>query len=89
MLFCLTRWKEPAISPAQSSGEICSHKRELQDEILIAIREVSALLSQQTQAVIDGDPDFGRFDILLQMAQQRKELAKYAWMSHVESHRCE
>jgi hypothetical protein len=67
----------------------CEEKNRLRGEFLKAIRAVNALLSQQTQAVIEGDPDFSRFDVLLHVAHERKELAKYAWIMHVESHHCE
>jgi hypothetical protein len=67
----------------------CEQKNGLQDDFLRAIQELNTLLSQQTQAVIDGDPDFSRFDVLLHVAHQRKEMAKYAWIAHVEFHHCE
>jgi hypothetical protein len=50
---------------------------------------VSRLISQQLRAVIAGDSDFARFDVLIHMAQEEKEMAKYAWISHVDSHHCE
>ncbi|MDR3703421.1 MAG: hypothetical protein P4L56_27480 [Candidatus Sulfopaludibacter sp.] len=59
------------------------------DAFLEAIRELNALQSQQIQAVIDGDSDFTRFDVLLHIAQEKKDRAKYEWISHVETHRCE
>lgn len=67
----------------------CAHKKRLQDEFIEAAHNVSRLVSQQVQALIEGDPDFSRFDVLIHMAQEEKEMAKYAWMSHVDSHRCE
>jgi len=70
----------------------CQEKNRLLGEFLKVIREVTELQSQQTQAVIDAaaDPecDFTRFDVLLHMAQERKEKAKYAWIAHVEEHGC-
>jgi hypothetical protein len=66
----------------------CAAKNRLLDEFLQASREMMALQNQQTQAVIQGDPDFPRFDVLLHLAQERKEIAKYAWIAHVESHGC-
>ena len=66
----------------------CETKKRLTDEFLEAIREINALHTQQTKAVIDGDPDFSRFDILLHLTQEKKDQAKYAWMAHVESHGC-
>lgn len=45
--------------------------------LLNAIHELVEIQKQQTQAVIDGEPDFARFDILLHMARESKEAAKY------------
>jgi hypothetical protein len=67
----------------------CEEKRRLVDAFLEAIRELNALQSQQIQAVIDGDSDFNRFDVLLHIAQEKKNRAKYEWISHVEIHHCE
>jgi hypothetical protein len=66
----------------------CEEKQALTDRLLVAIRELTLLHSRQTRAVIDNDQDFPRFDVLLQSAQERKDNAKYAWIEHVESHRC-
>ncbi len=67
----------------------CDEKRRLVDAFLEAIHELNALQTQQIQAVIDGDSDFNRFDVLLHIAQEKKDRAKYAWISHVETHHCE
>ena len=61
---------------------------ELTDRLLEAIHELTVLHTQQTRAVIDNDQDFPRFDVLLRLAQEKKDNAKYAWIEHVESHRC-
>jgi hypothetical protein len=66
----------------------CSEKARLLNEFLEAVRESNGLQAQQTRAVIDGDPDFARFDALLHIAQEQKERAKYAWIAHVEEHGC-
>ena len=66
----------------------CEENVRLLDEFLSAIRNITELQSQQTRAVIDGDSDFARFDILLQLAQGRKDRAKYAWIAHVDAHGC-
>ena len=66
----------------------CEEKNRLLDQFLQASREIMALQNDQTQAVIQGDSDFPRFDVLLHLAQERKEIAKYAWIAHVESHGC-
>ena len=67
----------------------CKEKKRLLDEFLKSIQELSALQTQQARAVIEGDQDFSRFDVLLHFAQEKKDLAKYAWIAHVESHHCE
>jgi hypothetical protein len=46
------------------------------------------LQNQQTQAVIDQDPEFSRFDALIHMAQEEKDQAKYALIAHVDHHHC-
>jgi hypothetical protein len=63
-------------------------KQRLLEELLKAMRDVMTTQEQQFQAVITKDPDFARFDILLEMANARKRAAKYAYLRHVESHQC-
>jgi hypothetical protein len=72
-----------------SSLGFCAQKHRLSEEFLQAIHEVNVLLTQQLQAVIDGDSGFPEFDVLIHIAQQKKDRAKYAWIAHVESHHCE
>ncbi len=82
--------RERRISPLRIPRiGFCDVKNRLQRSFLQAIRELNVLLAEQTQAVIDGDPDFGRFDLLIQTVQEKKDTAKYAWIAHVESHQCE
>jgi len=69
-------------------GGICAEKVRLQDAFLKAMRELMALQTQQTQALIDNDPDFSRFDVLIHLAGEQKDLAKYALISHIETHGC-
>jgi len=76
-------------SPGLPDIVFCKEKSRLRNEFLIATHALLEIQQQQTQAVIDGDPDFARFDVLLHMANERKENAKYAWIAHVESHHCE
>ena len=78
-------------SPNRSapSSCFCEERYRLLGEFLRAVRELNHLHTQQTQAAIDGDGDFTRFDLLIYMAQERKDAAKYAWIAHVETHRCE
>ena len=78
---------------AQAAGKpkigFCGEKHRLMHEFLDTIREITTVQNLQTKAVIEGDPDFARFDVLLHLAQERKDQAKYAWIAHVEFHHCE
>jgi hypothetical protein len=90
MLACLSGTsQEQAMRVSIPDVAFCDEKNRLLHEFLDAIREITTVQSLQTQALIDGDPDFTRFDVLLHFAQERKEQAKYAWIAHVESHHCE
>jgi hypothetical protein len=90
MLACLSMSQENPQERAQiPKVGFCEEKNRLQGVFLRAIRELNALLSEQTKAVIEGEPDFSRFDVLLHFAHEKKEMAKYAWIAHVESHHCE
>ena len=66
----------------------CAEKHRLTEVFMAAVRELLDLQNRQTAAVIQGDPDFTRFDLLIHMAGERKDRAKYALLSHVEHHRC-
>jgi hypothetical protein len=87
---CLSMTQEGRKDDARfPETRFCKEKNRLLQELLSAIHELTEIQGQQTQAVINGDQDFARFDVLLHMAHERKEEAKYAWIAHVESHHCE
>jgi hypothetical protein len=67
----------------------CEERLHLVQAFVDAVRELGQWQSEQVQAIIGGDPDFGRFDILIHMAAERKEQCKYAVIAHVETHACE
>jgi hypothetical protein len=86
MLACLDN---PEQAPAKlPEVALCTTKQRLIDAFLEAVREMHLIETQQVQCVIEGDPDFARFDLLLHGAQEEKDMAKYAWIAHVESHGC-
>ena len=66
----------------------CEAKQKLVDDFVEAVREVNILQKQQAQAAMEDDQDFSRFDVLLHLAHEKKDAAKYAWIVHVESHHC-
>jgi CheY-like chemotaxis protein len=67
----------------------CEEKVRLTEDFLDAIHTVTELHGQQTHALIEGDPEYARFDLLIHLAVERKENAKYALMRHVDAHGCE
>jgi chemotaxis family two-component system response regulator Rcp1 len=71
---------------ARSSG--CEEHNSLLDGYGAAVQELLKLHQQQFQAIVEGDTECNRFDILIHMANEKKHLAKYAYLRHVESHGC-
>src|SRR5579862_8422183 len=67
----------------------CAEKNRLLQAFLACVHDLLDLQNQQTRAVINGEPNFTSFDILIHLAQEKKERAKYAWIAHVEQHHCE
>lgn len=63
------------------------HKRLLED-FGTAVREILELHEEQWLATLDGDQDCCRFDVLIHMANEKKQSAKYAYLRHVEMHGC-
>lgn len=66
----------------------CDERRQLSEDFALSVRELMNLHQQQLNALISGDEDFARFDILIHMANERKRQAKYSLISHIESHHC-
>jgi hypothetical protein len=72
--------------PARRSG--CEQHDRLLEDFGGAVRELLELHEQQWLAIVDGDDDSPRFDILIHMANEKKQWAKYAYLRHVETHGC-
>jgi hypothetical protein len=77
-----------APAPPLPSIAFCAERQKLLEAFGAAAKELAVIQDQQITAVIDGDEDFNRFDLLLHMAQEKKEHAKYAYLLHVEQHGC-
>jgi len=70
------------------NGDIdyCEDRERLKNAFLQTVRDLTDLQALQTKAVMDNDPDFVRFDDLIQMARRAKDDAKYALVAHMENH---
>jgi CheY-like chemotaxis protein len=77
---------EGTAMPSNTSG--CGEYKQLLDELSAAVRELIELHEQQLTAIVEGDSECHRFDLLIHMATEKKQLAKYACLRHVEEHGC-
>ena len=78
--------KPPARTAKRTSG--CEEHDALLDAFGLAVQEVLRLHEQLFLAIIEGDNECNRFDLLIHMANEKKHAAKYAYIRHVESHGC-
>jgi hypothetical protein len=73
---------------ASGASAYCEEARRLLDAVGQAVQELVQLHELQFLAIVDGDPDCSRFDVLIHMANERKLAAKYAYLHHLEAHGC-
>jgi hypothetical protein len=66
----------------------CEQRRRLLDAFGEAVQDLVRLHEQQFLTVVDGDFNAHRFDLLIHNANERKQNAKYAYMTHLEQHGC-
>jgi CheY-like chemotaxis protein len=89
-----TEYSSPQIkvAPLQTAPRIrrssCAEHNGLLDDFGSAVRELLALHEQQFLAIVEEDTECTRFDLLIHMANEKKQRAKYAYLRHVEAHGC-
>jgi hypothetical protein len=66
----------------------CEEKLRLMEEFLAAATDLVTAHNEQVKALMDEDPDFNRFDLLIHSATERKRRAKYEYLAHLERHGC-
>ena len=66
----------------------CKVKQRLIGDFLATSHELMELHNQQTQAALDEDADFARFDDLIHMAREIRDESKYALIAHLDEHHC-
>ena len=66
----------------------CPEARRLLEAFGEAVQALILLHEQQFLAILDGDLEAGRFDLMIHDANERKQNAKYAFINHLETHRC-
>lgn len=77
---------EGAARPFAGGG--CEEHNRLLDAFGDAVQGLLELHEQQFRAIVEGDTECNRFDLLIHMANEEKQVAKYAYLRHVESHGC-
>jgi hypothetical protein len=78
---------EASGGPIGSEIFLCVERRRLLEAFTETVHQVMLLQQQQVTDILNDD-DISRFDLLLQMANEKKEQAKYAYLQHVEKHGC-
>jgi hypothetical protein len=66
----------------------CEEARRLLDIFGQAVKDLVQLHEFQFLAIVDGDSECNRFDVLIHVANERKLAAKYQYLQHVEVHGC-
>jgi two-component system, chemotaxis family, response regulator Rcp1 len=74
------------MSSAVQSG--CDEHMRLMNEYAASTKQLMNLHEEQFRAILEGDPECNRFDLLIHMANEKKQEVKYAYLRHVESHGC-
>jgi CheY-like chemotaxis protein len=76
-------------SAAALTGSLrCDEHRRLMENFAAVVKELLELHQQQFDSAVRGDQECNRFDLLIHMANERKQQAKYAYLRHVEEHGC-
>jgi hypothetical protein len=71
-----------------SKVALCAEQRRLLDLFGEAVQALLLLHEQQFLAIVGGDIESHRFDLLIHMANEKKQQAKYAYLQHLETHGC-
>ena len=67
----------------------CSESERLLNAYGTAVQELFMFQEQHFAALVDGDEDARRYELLIHMAGEKRQAAKYAYLRHVEEHGCE
>ena len=66
----------------------CETAKRLLEAFGEAVQSVLVLHEQQFVAIVNGDSDAGRFDLLIHEAMETKQNSKYAYLNHLDQHGC-
>ena len=66
----------------------CAERQRLREAFCEAQEQLTMIQDQHVATVVSGDDDFAGFDVLIQIAQEKENQAKAAYICHVEQHGC-
>ena len=66
----------------------CETAKHLLEAFGEAVQSVLLLHEQQFVAIVEGDSNAARFDLLIHAAMETKQNAKYTYLHHLDQHGC-
>jgi CheY-like chemotaxis protein len=72
--------------PARHLG--CDEQSRLRTSLAETVKELLGLHQEEFDAIVQGDAEWARFDLLIHMANEKKQQAKYNFVRHLETHGC-
>ncbi len=66
----------------------CDTAKQLLEAFGEAVQQLVSLHELQFHAILEGDANAGRFDVLIHEANEKKQNAKYAYLNHLHRHGC-
>src|SRR4051794_29929716 len=67
----------------------CAENERLLHDFSDAVRELVLFTEQHFTALVSGEQDAERFEVLMHLAGEKRQAAKYAYLNHIEEHGCE
>ncbi len=69
-------------------AHVCTERKRLAEALLEAVRELVQLSNRETVNVTSGGDGIPGIDAALQIARERRDAAKVAYMEHIKAHGC-
>ena len=66
----------------------CEERHRLLDEFAAAVTALVILHERQVLALVEGKESLGGFDQMIHQANERKQLARNNYQSHLDAHGC-
>src|SRR3954447_24382803 len=67
----------------------CPENERLLHVFAEAVDELLMFQEQHFHALVNGETDSERYEVLIHLANEKRQAAKYAYLMHLEAHGCE